>query len=70
MLLPPKNACLSLSEEMIELQLKVFDPQDKEHLVYDYLLDLMPRKLFNFVESHGLQEKNNIKRVIYQLKTW
>lgn len=43
--------------EMIAVKLRVFDPNGGEKHVYDYLMEAVPEKLFDFCESVGLIDK-------------
>lgn len=43
--------------EMIELQLKLWGIDGKEHVIFDYLLEAMKFKLIHFCEATGLKEK-------------
>jgi hypothetical protein len=43
--------------EMIEVKLKVFAQDGTERHVFDYLMEAMPNKLFDFCESVGLIDK-------------
>jgi hypothetical protein len=43
--------------EMIELQLHIYDHNNKAHLLFDYLLEAMPHKILHFTSATGLQFK-------------
>lgn len=43
--------------EMIEAKLRVFDPSGGEKHIFDYLMEAVPEKLFDFCEAVGLAEK-------------
>lgn len=43
--------------EMIEVQLKIWDINGHEHIVYDYLLESMAYKLKHFADVCGLGDK-------------
>ncbi len=45
--------------DMIKLQLKVWDKSGAERIIFDYLLDAMAFKLRHFAESTGLLDKYN-----------
>lgn len=43
--------------EMIEAKLRVFRPNGGEAHIFDYLMEAMPDKLYDFCESVGLVDK-------------
>lgn len=43
--------------DMIKLQLKVWDLEGREHTIFDYLLEAMPKKLKHFAKHLGLIAK-------------
>lgn len=43
--------------DMIKLQLKVWDHEGRENTIYDYLLEAMPKKLKHFAKHLGLIAK-------------
>ena len=45
--------------DMIKLQIKVWDKSGSEKVIFDYLLDAMAFKLRHFAESTGLIDKYN-----------
>jgi len=49
-----KDTVSKNGNEMIELQLNVWDMNGREHFIYDYLLEAMSFKLRHFAESTGL----------------
>ena len=52
-----KDRTSKSGNEMIELQLKLWDMQGHEKIVYDYLLEAMSFKLRHFAECTGLLDK-------------
>lgn len=58
--------------EMIKLELKIWDKRGKERIVYDYLLELMAFKFRNFCETTNLldkYEKGELKAIDCKNKT-
>jgi hypothetical protein len=45
--------------EMIKLTLGILDAQNKEHILFDYLLEAMAFKVKHFAEAVGLEDKYN-----------
>jgi len=43
--------------DMIKLNLEVFDKEGKSHYVFDYLLEIVAGKLFSFCVSTGMEQK-------------
>lgn len=52
-----KDKTSKSGNEMIELQLRIYDQQDKAHFIYDYLLESMKFKLLHFCEAAFLSDK-------------
>jgi hypothetical protein len=50
--------------EMIELKLKIWDENNKERVVFDYLLDSMFHKIKHFCEITGLIDKYNSESLL------
>ncbi len=55
-----EEAVSKSGNEMIKLQLRIWDKEGKVHILYDYLLDSLPFKLRHFAEYVGLIEKYNM----------
>lgn len=55
-----EDAVSKSGNEMIKLQLRIWDAQGKVHFIYDYLLDSLAFKLRHFAEYTGLIEKYNM----------
>ena len=52
-----KDKISKSGNEMIELNLEVFDSEGKSHHMFDYLLEAMAGKLFAFCTSTGMEQK-------------
>ena len=52
-----KDKMSKKGNEMIEVQLKIWDINGHEHFVYDYLLESMSYKLKHFTDVTGLADK-------------
>lgn len=55
-----EEAVSKSGNEMIKLQLRVWDKEGKIHIIYDYLLDSLAFKLRHFAEYTGLIDKYNM----------
>lgn len=45
--------------EMIRLSVAILDSNNREHLIFDYLLDALAFKVKHFAEAVGLEDKYN-----------
>ena len=61
--LAAEDAVSKSGKDMIKLQLKVWDADGREHLIYDYLLEAMPQKLKHFADTCGLADKYELGEI-------
>ena len=58
--LASEDAISKSGNEMIKMQLKVWDKSGGEHIIYDYLLEAFIKKLSHFAKATGLEDKYNL----------